>query len=229
MRPPVSGDNQEMDPTPENQPIPPYIEELYEFLKKEIWLLHSRWITFAQLYRKGDLRLELLNEVGSSFFHMLQWLLYDDLQLGLAKLTDDRHDTASLVQLQRRLDKHADSQLAKRAGAVLQRLVGSVDAIRKQRDNVIAHYALDQATNAHAEKLPDVYYTEIVAALELVREYMNLIELHYHPPFTQGYEHFISEDDGDTLVTVLRWGIRHRDWMMAQSVFIEPKDKWTGA
>jgi hypothetical protein len=194
-----------MDQTLGSQPIPPYVEELYEFLKKEIWLLHSRWIIFEQVYGKGDLRLQLLNQAGPSFFHMLQWLMYDDMQLGLAKLTDDRRDTASLVQLHKRLEKHADNKLVERAGAILEKLVASVEAIREQRDNHIAHYSLNQATNAHAEKLPDVYYTDIVNALELVREYMNLIELHYHHPWTQGYEHFVSEDDGDTLVNVLRW------------------------
>jgi hypothetical protein len=28
---------------------------------------------------------------------------------------------------------------------------------------------------------------------------------------------------------VLRWGIRHRDWMIERSAYIEPSDKWTGA
>src|SRR5687767_7757030 len=95
-----------------SQPISPYVEELYEFLKNEVTWLHARWVIFEQLYRRGDLRLNLLNEAGPSFFHLLQLIMYDDIQLALAKLTDDRRDTASLLQLQKRLDSHANNKLA---------------------------------------------------------------------------------------------------------------------
>lgn len=69
--------------------MPPQVKEVFEFLKNEVTWLYARWIVFEQLYRKSDLRLELLNEAGSSFFRMLQLMMYDDMQLALAKLTDD--------------------------------------------------------------------------------------------------------------------------------------------
>lgn len=225
----VTGDNLKMSQPPVTKQIPLLVEQLYEPLKKEIWLLHSRWVLFEQLYRKSDLRLELLNEANGSFFHMLQWLMYDDLQLGLAKLTDDRRDTASLPQLQKRLDSQSDNKLAAQAKAVLVNLSNSVEAIRKQRDSRIAHYSLDQATNGRAEKLPDVNYHDIVAALGLVRDYMNLIETYYHDGWSQGYEHFAWDEDGETLVEVLRCGLRYLKWRMEQEVFFEPRDKWTDA
>src|SRR5256885_221740 len=102
----------------------------------------------------------------------------------------------------------------------------SVDTIRARRDNQIAHYSLEQATNPHAEQLPDIYYRDLTECLRLVREYMNLIELHYHET-EQGYEYFVWQDDGDTLVNMLKWGIRYRDLLLAQEVSIHPKDKWS--
>lgn len=209
-------------------PIPPVVEELYEFLKKEVTWLHARWIIFDQLYNKGAVRLELLNEAGSSFFHMLQLMMYDDMQLWLARLTDPAPAKASLLQLQRRLDSHGNAKLAATAKRVLDKLLVSVEAIRKNRDNLIAHYSLDQATNPHAQKLPDVYYTDVVESLRLVREYMNLIEQHYHDS-EEGYEYFTWQDDGDTLVTVLKWGIRFREKIVAKEIFMEEKDKWSDA
>jgi hypothetical protein len=41
-----------------------------------------------------------------------------------------------------------------------------------------------------------MYYRELHEALRLVREYMNLIERHYHDS-GQGYEHFIMHSDGE--------------------------------
>jgi hypothetical protein len=209
-------------------PIPPYVEEVYEFLKKEVTWLHARWIIFDQLYSKGELRLELLNEAGSSFFHMLQLMMYDDMQLSLARLTDPAPLKASLLQLQKRLDSHGNAKLAATAKPVLNNLLKSVEAIRKNRDNLIAHSSLDQATNPHAEKLPDVYYQDVVECLRLVREYMNLIELHHYDG-EQGYEHFVWQDDGDNLVTVLKWGIRHRETLKTKGFFEEKRDKWSDA
>ena len=210
------------------QAIPPYLGELYEFLKKEVTWLHARWIIFDQLYSKGDPRLELLNDAGSSFFHMLQLMMYDDMQLWLARLTDDRRDTASLLQLQKRLESHGNAKLATTAKPVLEELLKLVDAIRENRDGMLAHYSLDQATNPQAKKLPDVYYTDVVRSLELVRQYMNLIEMHYHD-CEQGYEHFVWQDDGDNLVTLLKWGLRYREILKTKGFFEEKRDKWSDA
>ncbi|MEO8523639.1 MAG: hypothetical protein ABI460_02855 [Caldimonas sp.] len=64
------------------QPIPPLVEQVYEFLKKEVQWLYARKVIFDQLYCKGQLRLELLDEAAPSFFHMLQLMMYDDFQRG---------------------------------------------------------------------------------------------------------------------------------------------------
>jgi len=49
------------------QPIPALVEEVYEFLKKEVTWLHGRWIIFEQLYNKSPKRIELLSEAASTF------------------------------------------------------------------------------------------------------------------------------------------------------------------
>jgi hypothetical protein len=210
------------NPMPMNQPLPPYVEEVYEFLKNEVTWLHARWVVFEQLYNKSPLRLELLNETAPSFFHLLQLLMFDDLQLSLSRLTDPAPFKASLLQLQKRLESHANAKLAATAKETLESLTKAVEAIRGRRDNQIAHYSLQQATSPHAERLPDVYHQNVTQCLQIVRDYMNLIELHYHGK-RQGYEYFAWQDDADTLATVLKWGIRHRDLMLAQEVSIHPR------
>jgi hypothetical protein len=210
------------------QQIPAFVEELYEFLKKEVTWLHGRWIIFEQLYNKSPLRIDLLNEAADSFFYVLQFMMLDDVQLSLGRLTDPAPGKASLLQLQKRLESHANAGLAANAKKALAELMQSVEPIRTRRDKLIAHYSLEQATKQHAEQLPDIYYRDLNESLRLVRDYMNLIEHHYHDT-VQGYEHFILQSDGDSLVTVLKWGLRYRDHLLAQKVHLEPKDKWSDA
>jgi hypothetical protein len=211
-----------------SEPIPSHVEQLYEFLKTEVQWLHARWVIFEQLYSKGALRLDLLNEAAPSFFHMLQLMMYDDMQMGLARLTDPAPNKASLLQLQKRLESHANAKLAVNTKIVLDELMRLVQPIREHRNQLLAHYSLDHAIEKAVAKLPDVYYQDILASLALVRDYMNLIEFHYHDCH-QGYEHFVWQDDGDSLVTLLRWALRHREELMSAEIAFEPKDKWSDA
>ena len=98
---------------------------------------------------------------------------------------------------------------------------------RPAQSSAIIH-TLEHATNKNAAKLPDLYYREVNECLGLVREYMNLIENHYHGT-GQGYEHFILEADGDTLITMLKWGLRHREHLLSQEIYVETTDQWSDA
>ena len=93
---------------------------MYEFLKNEVTWLHARWVVFEQLYNKSPLTLELLNETAPSFFHLLQLLMFDDPQLSLSRLTDPAPLKASLLQLQKRLESHANAKLAATAKETLE-------------------------------------------------------------------------------------------------------------
>jgi hypothetical protein len=210
------------------QQMPHFVEEIYEFLKKEITWVHARWSIAEQLYNKSALRVDLLNEAAPEFFYILQLMMLDDLQLSLARLTDPAPGKGSLLQLQKRLESHGNAVLATTAKEVLATLVTKVDPIRARRDNLIAHYSLNHATNEQAAKLPDVYYADVSECLKLFREYMNKIADHYHG-ITDAYEHIILQSDGDTLATVLKWGMRHKRWLLAKDIYIEPKDKWSDA
>jgi len=76
-----ANDRQQMNPQ-----IHPFVEEVYEFLKKEITWLHARWIIFEQLYNKSPLRLDLLNESAPSFFHLLQLMLLNGTGVRILRL-----------------------------------------------------------------------------------------------------------------------------------------------
>jgi len=190
--------------------MPQAIDELFEFLRREVVWLHGRWIVFEQLYNKSADRVELLNEAASTFFYLLQHMMLDDLQLSLSKLTDPAKKNGSLQQLQRRLKKHGDPKLSADADKVLQKLIEAATPFRTWRDKQIAHYDLGVALQQHVQPMPDIYYRALAEALRLVREYMNLIEGYYHDS-TRAYENFIMHSDGEMLVNMLKFGLRYQE------------------
>ncbi|MEO8523640.1 MAG: hypothetical protein ABI460_02860 [Caldimonas sp.] len=133
-----------------------------------------------------------------------------------------------MQQLQKRLASQGNMQLSLETQAVLDELLKVSGPIRDHRDKMLAHYSLDHATKPDALKLPDIYYKDVEDAMDLVGEYMNLIEQHY-TEWTQGYEHFAWQDDGDSLVGMLRNGLRYQEMLASQEVAFGVQDKWSAA
>jgi hypothetical protein len=105
------------------KPIPAPLAEVYDELKLEVTWLHGRWMVYKQLFGRSDRRIEMLNECASVFFYIIQDVLLGDIQVSFTKLTDPartgRHDRLSLEQLQERLDKHGETNLADKTRVVL--------------------------------------------------------------------------------------------------------------
>ena len=146
----------------------------------------------------------------------------------MARLTDAAPGKASLLQLQQRLEAHADHILGKQAKDVLIELQARIEPLRIRRDQMIAHYSLEQVTNKGAKQLPDVAYRDVNDCLGLVRQYMNLIAQHYHH-VQEGYEHVVLQTDGDTLIMMLKWALRHRKYLLDQEIYVEQRDRWSDA
>src|SRR3989338_1759713 len=196
-------------------PIPPQVAEVYKVLSEEVTWLHVRWICFRQLFVESDRRIEMLNECASTFFFIIQNVLIEEIQVCLSKLTDSAQsrkgkgdDNLSLEQLQSRLEQCGDANLATDNRITLNALLSKVKLIRDWRNKKLAHFDLLTAMKASPNQLPDVTRQMIEDALSLVRQYLNAIEQHYNISVI-GYEHFITNSDGDALLATLRYGLRY--------------------
>ena len=67
-------------------------------------------------------------------------------------------------------------------------------------------------------------------ALQLVRDFMNKIEMHYNNA-EFGYENFILQSDGEALAAILRYGLRYEELLQEESVSYDDirKGKWHDA
>jgi hypothetical protein len=67
--------------------MPEEVAEVFDKLKSEIIWLHGRWIIFEQLYGTSPERVELLNEIASSYFRITQDALLDGILIYIGRIT----------------------------------------------------------------------------------------------------------------------------------------------
>lgn len=165
---------------------------------------------YKQLFGKSERRMELLGASADFFFQVVLHTFLADVEIGLSKLTDPatqrNFDNLSLEMLQSRLEKAGDPALITKARAVLDKLHTECKPFRTLRHKLLAHH--DLQTALATAPVPAVSRQMVNTALALVSTYMNLIDGHYGEMET-AYEHFHSPSDADTLVHVLKAGLRY--------------------
>jgi AbiU2 len=196
--------------------VPEGIPDLYRpsftRLQDDILNLHLRWKMYRQLFGKGLQRIDLLNVSGATFFASLQWVLLCDVLLGLCRLTDTvstggRRKNLVLESLSKELTgEHRElaSELEARLGAVRE----SCEQFRVLRNKVVAHRDWDVAF-AEADPLPGVTREMVEAALEHVRDYINVYQVHFAGGVV-AYEMLTASNDGETLIWALKRGAHYR-------------------
>jgi hypothetical protein len=147
--------------------------------------------------------------------------LWDEVQTSLSKLTDPaktgKHTNLSLEQLQKRIEALGNLQLAAPLRILLNDLHDKSQAFRTRRHKKLAHLDLNTAIHPTASTLPGVSRLMIETALSLVRDYMNVIELHYMNSQT-AYEHPGLASDGEALILMLKYATRYDQLMREQKI-----------
>lgn len=177
--------------------------QLYHALENDVIWVHAKWLEYRKLYGKSEERLDLLNETAGFFFGVVQRVLWDDVLVHIARLTDPpkqgRFENLTLLRL---TDAFKDTEI----GVEVQKLVGLTQSraefARAWRNRRIAHSDLQLALNLTVEPLPGISRQNVGNALASIRDVMNLLHRHYLGG-TVGFEYFIAKDDADTLVYYL--------------------------
>ena len=152
----------------------PTFESVFEAVDGQVRQVHARYEIYNQLFNSGDKNIDLLNASGSFVFHVFQRLLLDDMLLTLSRLTDLQGKTgqenASIKYLVAIAGPHLSAESTDAATAALSRLDMHVSNIRVHRNKAIAH--LDLAHTIGAATLPDIGFSEIEGAIQVLTEIM---------------------------------------------------------
>jgi len=191
------------------------IDDVWRAIDYEVTWLHGRWAIYRQLYGTSEARVNVLNRSAGTFAHVLQDVLLDDVQLGLAKLGDPATTRIQGATVEN-LTLRNLCQLVTASGAIvteLPPLLATYDnaciKARERRNKRIAHFDMQTMLKAKAS-LRGPSREEIELALKAVRSVMNRISLHFTGTQT-AYELIVLDSDGDSLIGTLKRGLRYRE------------------
>lgn len=191
------------------------IDDVWRAIDYEVTWLHGRWAIYRQLYGTSEARVNVLNRSAGTFAMMLQDVLLNDVQLGLAKLGDPASTRVKGEEVEN-LTLRNLYNLVTESGALVAQLAPLLHAYdsacanaRKRRNKHIAHFDLATMLNARAT-LGGPSRHEIEIALQALRRVMNCISLHYIGTQT-AYEHITLHSDGDSLIATLKRGLRYSE------------------
>ncbi len=187
------------------------IEAIFKKLNSEVTDMHYRWNMYRDVYAGDAEQVALLNKSGSNFFYYVQHLMLDHMALGFSKLTDPNkqgrgnYENLSLKQIHVYASDLGDIELVAKLKKTFEELIGNCEIFRTLRNKRIAHASLDHAMGYSDKALPGISRKYVETALESLRKYMNIVELHY---FNQGTAYQLIMESGQTggaaLISALR-------------------------
>jgi len=175
--------------------------QIYHALQNEVTWLYAEWLEYRKLYATSPERVMLLNDSAPFLFRVVQDVLWDDILLQLARLTDPPKSAGkSNLTINRLAEAVSDPRLA----SEIRELVGDAERIckfaRGWRHRHLAHRDFDLAVKSEGvDPLPSVSRQQVGMALAALAAVLNRIERHYfNSEF--GFEHFAARGDAEALV-----------------------------
>lgn len=190
----------------------PKIDQLWAAIDKEVVLLHLHWAIFRQLFGTNKERLDILNRTAGTFFYIINNVLLDSVQLGLARLADNANSKGfknmSLARLTEELTG-ATCGLETELNEMLEDYIKACRQVIKRRHKHIGHLSLEYNLES-IDYLDDPSREEIETALVKLRCFMNRILLHFGKP-TIEYKEIHCYDNGENLIVILQSGLLYRE------------------
>ena len=157
---------------------------MYHSLASDLALLHTRWQIHRQLFGFSQARYDTLARSAPKLFYLLQRLLWEDILLGIARMTDSPRSAGRANLTLRSLPSLVqDPELQAAVDASLASAINASEFARQWRHRQLAHRDLDLALGGDARPLPIPEVPEAEAALVSLGEVLNLLAVgHAQPP-----------------------------------------------
>jgi hypothetical protein len=180
--------------------------ELFYELWSDMAHLQLDWQNYQSLYGTSPERIDLLSWAAPLFFALLDGILFHDIILAIARITDPattgKFENASLENLLTKLEPHLESDLARQFYKSLSDLSELCKLVRDHRDKIIAHNDLDIALRYRDDPLAGISRAHIDSILGKIKTLMGDIEEQFRGIPTS-YYHVFALNDGETLIHVL--------------------------
>ena len=184
---------------------------IYHALHNEVVWLHAKWLEYRKLYGTSEKRVELLNATAAFFFGVVQDVLWKDILLHIARLTDPlKHGKCENLTIRRLPNNVEDDVLAGELRGLIEEGSDRFTFAREWRNKRLAHNDLTHAIDASATTLPAVSRQNVEDALDSLRQIMNCV----HSRYLQSdyvFDHFFVSEDAEALLCSLAVSERVED------------------
>jgi hypothetical protein len=151
---------------------------VYHELWNECSWLHAKWQEYVILFGTSPERVELLNSAAGFFFRVVQDVLWEDILLHLARMTDSPRSAGKRnLTLRSLTDLIDDDGLRVEVSALNAEAVRATGFARDWRNRHIAHRDFDLALNAETVPLEAASHVAVTAALKALGDVLNHISV----------------------------------------------------
>lgn len=201
-----------------NEVLGPVLAPLYSGLYEEVVWLHAKWKQYRSLFAESPGRIELLNEVGGFFFRLVQDVLWDDVVLHMARLTDPPismgKGNLTLFRLEGAITEHA---LAVEVATLAKQARVAAEFARVWRNRRLAHRDLSLAIGNSVVPLPGISRVDVENALNAIRAVLNKIEREFWQTEV-AFQEFLAHGDAESVAYYLELAVdaqrRERDLLL---------------
>jgi hypothetical protein len=181
--------------------------EVFHHLMQEMARLHLTWNELLRLFGQNEDRVAMLNRAAPGFFHLVQDSWWNDLLLGICRITDERTDVLTVIQLRKLVKVAIRDDVATRIDAA----IAAAGFARDHRNRMIAHRNIDIALGRPCTPLTPHGKTHIDAALKAIDDLLYFIDNHYTNTGPVAYEHLDAQGGAESILDIVERGLKRRD------------------
>lgn len=183
----------------------------FSALWQEVANLHSKWSEFVELFGSKPARIDLLNQAAPAFFGMIQIVLWENILLGIARISDPptsprNRKNLTLLNLPALVNDEATRQ---EVVLIVDQIMDETKFCRDWRNRHIAHNDLDLVLERSASPLLDASRKQVSDALKNLSRVMNVVQGQYSDAET-GYDLISTLGGAEHFLYILDDGLRRQ-------------------
>jgi hypothetical protein len=181
----------------------------YELYVQLVWV-HLKWQRYRALFADSKERVDLLNKAAPAFFQSVQDVMWDDVLLHIARITDPPASRGQKnLTIARILGLVTKASCRTDVQELTEIALKKAAFARDWRNKRLAHRRLPDTAGGTTHELAPASRLAVEEALGALRKLLNRLENEFRDS-TVFYEDVIEPlGDVNSLLTVLSRGIRH--------------------
>ncbi len=194
----------------------PSLGPVYHALYNEVVWLHAKWLEYRKLFAHSPERINLLNDSSGFFFRVIQDVLWEDIILHIARLTDPPQSTGKKnLTLLKLPECIVDSGIVKNIESKIDTVRKNAAFARDWRNRRLAHRDLALALKSGSKQLQGVSRKNVESALHSIDQVLNYLHTHYFDGEV-AFDQFIALGDAEALVYQLEIAMQAQNSHMNQ-------------